>query len=207
MKFRNTGGNSRAVVKETVNCMSRDEDSHPLVFPQTHWSTHDMEGTRTEGHGQALSVASSVPHSHSPGHIDLRQSLPVSPVSALPRPQRQPTERSPVRPAHLRFKGGSPMAGRKTLAQPAWRLSLTEARGAEGELWLSSCSASPAGSLAHCGCQVLYDQRGLSVGFLVCSLLLPGVSLAIESWFPFAPGAKELPCVEFTYVTGNVQRT
>lgn len=86
MKFRNTGGNSRAVVKETVNCMRRDKDSHPLVFPRTHWSTHDMEGIGTEGHGQALSVASSVQHSHSPGRIDLRQSLPVSPVSALPRP-------------------------------------------------------------------------------------------------------------------------
>ena len=54
---------------------------------------------------------------------------------------------------------------------------------------------------------MLHDQRGLSVGLLVCSLPLPGVSLAIESWLPFAPGAKELPCVEFTYVTGNVQRT
>lgn len=36
MKFRDTGGNSRAVVKEAVNCMSRDKDSYPLVFPWTH---------------------------------------------------------------------------------------------------------------------------------------------------------------------------
>ena len=32
MKFRNTGGNSRAVVKEMVDCVSRNEDS-PLGFP------------------------------------------------------------------------------------------------------------------------------------------------------------------------------
>ena len=47
----------------------------------------------------------------------------------------------------------------------------------------------------------------MSVGLLVCSLPLPGASLAIESWLLFASGAKELPCVEFTYVTDNVQRT
>ena len=122
--------------------------THPSVSPRTHWSTRDLEGAGAEGHGQEPSMANSVQHSLSPGPSDLCRFLPVSPVSALPRPLRRPTERSPVRPAHPHFKGGSPMAGSKTLAQPLCRLSLTEARGAEGELWLSSRSASPAGSLA-----------------------------------------------------------
>ena len=33
MKYRNMGENSRALVKEILNHISRDKDSHPFGFP------------------------------------------------------------------------------------------------------------------------------------------------------------------------------
>lgn len=113
-----------------------------------------MEGTGTEGHGEAPSVANSMQRSP----LSRRRLTSVSPcllLQSLPFPDPRgvsSTEHSPVSVCPPLFQGeGLTYGWQEDLPSPV-ETSLTEAHGAESELWL--LSASPAGSLAHRGCHV-----------------------------------------------------